>query len=455
MSSDQSVLALADYVQGLQFAQLPPQAVHEARRRIIDSVACAAAAAAEPFCQQMQAMAARYAGPLSARLWGSGQTTSVEMAAFTNGTLLRYLDLSDTVLARSNGHPSDMLGGLVAVAEATDSAGSTLITAVVAAYEVYVGLCDAVAMAAKGVDQGTAAAVGTAAGAARLLGLDAAQTAHALSLCLVANVHLYNVRCGELSDWKGCGGPNGARNGVFAALMAQAGMTGPSAVVQGRGGLQTILGAFEWRVGQGMPLIASTHLKRHPVCYHGQSAVDAALALREQVAASAVQSIQIETYEAAYQAMGSDAQRWQPSNRETADHSLPYAVATAWLDGKLASSAYSTEQLVRADTKALMDRIAVVASPAMTQAFPAQAQTRISVTDAQGQVHRYLQPNPRGHAHDPMTDAELEVKFMDLFAPWGDEPRARHVLQTLWQVDALASSRELVDVLVATKGAAA
>lgn len=453
MSNDQSVQALANYVHGLQFAELPAQAVHEARRRIVDSVACAAAGFAEPFCQQMQAMAARYAGPLTARLWGSGQSTSVEMAAFTNGTLLRYLDLSDTVLSSSNGHPSDMMGGLVAVAEATDSPGRELVVAVVAAYEVYVSLCDAVGMAVKGVDQGTAAAVGMAAGAARLLGLDAMQTAHALSLCLAANVHLYNVRCGELSDWKGCGGPNGARNGVFAALMAQAGMTGPSDVVQGRGGLQSILGAFEWCVGQGMPLIVNTHLKRHPVCYHGQSAVDAALVLREQVAASAVQSIQIETYEAAYQAMGSDAQRWAPRNRETADHSLPYAVATAWLDGQLLSSAYGPEQLARSDVQAFMGRISVVRSSAMTQAFPAQAQTRISVTDRQGQVHSYLQPNPRGHAHDPMTDTELQAKFVDLFAPWGDEVHAHHVLQVLWQVDALASTRELVDVLVAKKGA--
>lgn len=445
---DATTRRIARYVHGLSFAQLPPVAVHEARRRLIDSVACAAAASVEPFCRQLVSFAGRYSGMPSARLWGSGQATSMEMAAFVNGAMLRYLDYSDTVLAKSNGHPSDMIGGLVAVGEAFDAHSADLLTAIVAAYEVYGGLCASAPLAAKGIDQGTAAAIGAAAGAARLLGLNEAQVAHALSLALADNLHLYNVRCGALSDWKGCGGPNGARNGVFAALLAREGVTGPSDPVEGKGGLWEITGAFEWQVGEGpLPHIVQTHLKFHPVCYHGQSAIDAALALRERVPVDAIESIEIHTYDAAFRAMGSDPLRWAPDNRETADHSLPYTVAMAWQQGHLASDAYEHDRLKDPATLRLMQRVCVFASPEMTAAFPQKAQTRISVRNAAGEVFTHLQDNPKGHAANPLSDAELEDKFFELSAPWGERAWARRVLDLLWSSADDTPVHVLVDAL--------
>ena len=449
---DATILRLATYVHGLNHAQIPARAAHEARRRIVDSVACAAAASTEPFCAKLVQFAAHYSGTPSARIWGAGQATSVEMATFVNGTLLRYLDFSDTVLARSNGHPSDMLGGLIAVAEAYRLNGQALITSVVAAYEIYCSLCVAVPMAAKAVDQGTAAAVGTAAGVASLLGLSVQQTANALSLALASNVHLFNVRSGELSDWKGCAGPNGARNGVFAAMLAREGITGPTAPVEGKGGLQTILGAFDWQPRtHGEPLIVQTHLKFHPVCYHGQSAVDAALALREKVNALDIRSVDIETYEAAYSAMGKDPQRWAPANRETADHSLPYAVAMAWIHGKLASDSYETERLACQATRELMSRIAVTSQAELTAEFPANTSCRIRVRDEAGREFEHLQSNPKGNAANPLSDAELESKFVDLFAAWGDERKARALLSVLWSADQSADCSRLVDELCAAQ----
>jgi 2-methylcitrate dehydratase len=132
-----------------------------------------------------------------------------------------------------------MIPGAGAVAEGPAPAAARCSLAIVVAYEMYCGLCEA-ALAERRLDQATAAAVGTAAGAANLLGLDEARTANALSLALSANLALYNVRCGTLSDWKGCAGPNGARNGLFAALLARDGVTGPTAPVEGKGGL------FDW-----------------------------------------------------------------------------------------------------------------------------------------------------------------------------------------------------------------
>ncbi|MFT3816545.1 MAG: MmgE/PrpD family protein [Rubrivivax sp.] len=439
---------IARYVSALSFERLPPEAVHECRRRIIDSVACAAAASQEPFCEAMRGLARRYGGAPGARLWGSGERTSAEMAALANGTMLRYLDCSDTWLGRSNGHPSDMIGALVALAEAHRHSGRELVTAIVAAYEVYCSLCEAAPLAARGIDQATCAAVGAAAGAARLLGLDAARTGEALSLALAANLNLYNARIGELSDWKGCAGPNGARNGLFAALLAAEGVTGPTAVVEGKGGLRDVVGELDWRVGAAaMPLIVATHLKFHPVCYHGQAAVDAALALRGQARLEDVASIEVETYDAAVRAMGSDPARWAPTNRETADHSLPYTVAVALLHGRLRSADYAPERLRDPDTRRVMDLVRVAGSAELTQAFPAHAQARVTLRLRDGGMQTHLQADPRGNACNPLSDAEVSEKFMSLYGPWGDAAAASRTLGLLWSVEQLDSAVLLVDAL--------
>lgn len=447
---DATILRLARYVHQLSFEQLPEQAVHEARRRLIDSVACAAAASTEPFCRNLAAFARRYSGTPGARLWGSGEYTSLEMAAFANGAMVRYLDFSDTVLLRSAGHPSDMLPALVGVAESRNKSGADLLTAIVAAYEVYCSLCAAVPMSGRGIDQSTAAAVGAAAGAGYLVGLPTDLLAHALSLALVANLHLYNVRAGALSDWKGCAGPNGARNGVFAALLAHDGITGPSAPVEGKGGFHEIVGDFDWQPGSvSLPLITQTHLKRHPVCYHGQSAVDAVLVLREKVNADQIERIDIDTYEAAFNAMAAGPERWAPVNRETADHSLPYASAVAWREGRLGMDAYDESHLRDERTRDLMQRISVRPDPDLTAAFPAKAQTRMVVRTHDGVTHTHFQDNPRGNAANPMRDSELESKFIELFAPWGDEAVAQRVLERLWGVTDIPHVNELVDMLCA------
>ncbi|RDK06521.1 MmgE/PrpD family protein [Cupriavidus lacunae] len=449
---DATTLRIARHVAAAEFRRLPEQAIHECRRRIIDSVACAAAAYREPFCATIRTFAARYAGTPAARMWGSGERTSIEMAAFANGTMLRYQDYSDTHLGKSNGHPSDMIGGLVALAEAFHLGGEDLVTAIVVAYEVYCSLCDSTALASRGIDQGTCAAAGSAAGAARLLGLGETQAGEAISLALSSSLQLYNVRTGDLSDWKGCAGPNGARNGVFAALLAREGVTGPSAVVEGKGGLRDVAGELDWRVGAGeMPLIVGTHLKFHPVCYHGQAAVDAALTLRDRisgediVAIESIEAIEVQTYEAALRAMGGDPTRWAPTNRETADHSLPYTIAVALLNGRLVSADYERERLADPRTLRLMERIRVGCSAELTNAFPAHSRSRIAIRLKDGTTYSHLQNDPKGSAANPLTDAELESKFLELYRPWSDGPAARRTLDLLWSVDQLASVAQLVD----------
>lgn len=446
---DKTMQALARLASETDLADLPEQAIHEAKRRIIDSVGCAAVASNQPFCAKIREIAARYEGRPSARIWGSDIRTSVEMAAFANGVMIRYLELNDTCLAKSAGHPSDMIGGLVALAEGIEADGPALLAAVVIAYEAYCGLCASVALQPKHLDQGICAALGTAAGASRLLGLSQEGTANALALALAPNMPLYNVRHGVLSDWKACAGPNGVRNGLFAALLARDGISGPTAAFEGKAGLFDVVGRFDFEFGSGPGLhIGTTHVKFYPVCYHGQSAVDAAIRLHgDGIPVDAVTDIHVETYEAAVNAMADERGKWAPTTRETADHSLPFTVAVSLLNGQLDADDYADERLVDAGTVGLMEKVRVSASPEMTADYPRSAQTRITVRGADGSSFEALQKVPKGNAANPLDDFELEQKLRSLYPVSGRGGEVDRLLEVGWSLERCGNVSALVDAI--------
>lgn len=413
---DRTTRELARMVCSLDLGRLPTAAVSEARRRLLDSIACAAGAFEDPLCAKMRAIAGRCGGASTARIWFTGQPSSVEMAGFANGTMVRYLDLSDTALAKAAGHPSDMIPALLALAESRHASGARLLEGIVAAYELYVGLCEAVAFQKAAVDQSTAAALGAAGGASRILGLNPDQTGNALALALGTNVNLYNVRQGALSDWKACAGPNGAREGVFAALLAGEGITGPTAIFEGPAGFCDIVGPLRMNLDPfTAPRIVGTHLKAYPVCYHGQSAVDAAIRLADFARPEEIASVLVETYEAAHRAMGSDPSRWAPENRETADHSLPYVVGVTLASGRLVSADYGPERLADPALRHLMSRVEVQEAQAFSAAYPAEARSRITVTTHDGRTETAETIQPKGHAQNPLSDDELMQKLEGLW----------------------------------------
>lgn len=435
---DQTTTSLGRVIAGLTPEAIPVTAMHEAQRRLLDSIACAAGALEEPFCEKICRIATRYRGAEEARIWFTGQSASVEMAGFANGCMVRYLDLSDTVLAKAAGHPSDMIPALVALAESRRKSGADLLASIVVAYDLYAGLCGAVAFQKRGVDQSTAAALGAAGGAAFLLGLDEVQTSNALSIALNSNVNLYNVRMGTLSDWKSCAGPNAAREGIFGAILAAEGITGPNGVFDGPSGFGELVGELHLTIDPVQnPLLPGTHLKAWPVCYHGQSATDAAVRLADFTRPDEIASVVIDTYDVAWRAMGNDPSRWAPWTRETADHSLPYVVAVALSTGRLTSSDYRPERLADPALHALMSRIEVRPHPEFTAAYPDQARSKITVITQDGRSASAETLQPKGHVNNPLSGAELEQKLASLW-PEDRLPKA-------WREIILAELRRLLE----------
>src|ERR1700677_2300679 len=227
---------LAEYAAKLQYEQLDEATVHEVRRRLIDSLACALGAYDAGAPSVARRVASRVDSRPGASFLGGRNKTSPDLAAFANGILFRYLDYNDTYLSLEPAHPSDKFAAVPAATEVPGKTGREVITAAVIAYEIQCRLCDAASIRRHGWDHVTYGAFSTAAAAGRLLKLDAEKITQALNLAGTSNVTLRQTRAGELSEWKGCAFANASRNGVFAALLAAAGLTGPAPIFEGEMG---------------------------------------------------------------------------------------------------------------------------------------------------------------------------------------------------------------------------
>lgn len=449
---DTLVTQLVGYAEASDFSRLPAEAVRDCKRRIIDTFACAVGALDEPLCRMARQHAQRFIGsPAStSTVWGCDWKSTAEAAAFANGTMLRFLDISDMYRTKSGGHPSDVIAAVLAVAEAEGASGKETINAIVLAYDIYCCVCDAIDLNTMGWDQPVYGVLAGVIGAGKLLGLNQEQMANAIALAVTPNMATYQTRRGELSAWKGCAAANASRNAVFAAYLARDGFTGPTAPFEGPAGLFDIVGRFELELPDGKRKphsITRTHLKCFPVCYHGQAAVWAALELRPQVDAASIAAVRISTHQPAFNAMAGDKSRWAPKTRETADHSLPYVVALALADGEITTESFAEDKLKSSAMLELMAKTSVTVSPALDAQYPVTAPCSISIETRDGRVHTADVSSPKGHAAAPLDDTDLDGKFRNMFRGFTDPARCDTLLRALWQFEELEQVGSFLDEL--------
>ncbi|RMH37378.1 MAG: MmgE/PrpD family protein [Nitrospirae bacterium] len=447
---------LADYAARLTFRRLPEAVIHEVKRRLLDSVACAFGAWSAQPSRIARALASSVPLRHGATIWGTRTRTTPDLAAFANGTLVRYLDYNDTYLSKEPAHPSDNIPACLAVAEFLRASGPRFIEAVVLAYEIQCRLCDAAALRPRGWDHVTYGAFSTVLSTAKLLRLSRAKTIHAVNLAGITAAALRQTRVGEVSLWKACAFANAARNGIFAALIARQGMSGPAAMFEGeKGFMQIVSGPFDLPAFGGEPgipfRILDTFIKAYPVEYHAQSAVEAALDIRRQVLAArgrfdstAVQSIVVGSFDVAIEIIGRDPEKWHPQTRETADHSLPFCVATALAYGTVTPRSFSPTRLKDRSLRDLIQKVRVVEVPDFSDRYPRSMPTRLQVTLADGGVFETQVDVALGHSMRPMSDQDVEAKLYALTEGRLKDSEVARILRTVWKVDQLDDVSKLV-----------
>jgi 2-methylcitrate dehydratase len=428
---------IANYAATLICADLPADVVHECKRRIVDTVGCALGAFDEPPSRIARALAERASVSRGARVLGTGWRALPELAAFANGVMARYLDGND-VFPGGGGHPSDVLSAVLAAADLADADGPAVITGIVLGYEIYGALFRAACMRDHGLDHVFYTAVGSAVGAAKVLGLDRDRIAQAVALAVTPNIALHATRRGELSMWKGAAAGNAARNGVFAALLAAAGMTGPDKPIDGSDGVRELLGTFELGEfgGNGRPFqLPRADFKYFLSEFHSQSPITAAIELRRQIAAEEIESVTVHTYWFAWSEIGSGAEKWHPTTRESADHSLPYILAAVLIDGRFSDDIFSENRIRDARIHEMARRIAVNEDKAYSRQFPAKIPCRIEIRTKSGKELTAQVDYPRGHTGNPMTDEEVWAKFRMLAGRKLPKGQVEQALETMWAFD--------------------
>jgi 2-methylcitrate dehydratase len=440
---------IAAYAAGARFQDLPDEVVHTATVRMVDSLACAIAAydcdaAAIGRRLARGAVPERYPG----RILGFGERTAAEAAAFTNTCMIRSLDFNDQY---PGGHPSDCLGGLLALAEQDGVTGQRLLTSMVVAYELFVRFNDATNLRDRGWDQGFVAGISTAAAAGNLLGLSAEQVGQAVAITAVANVPMRNTRAGELSEWKGAATAYAVRNGVFAALLAAEGMTGPDRPFEGRHGLwDLITGPFELAPlpNQGGPSrIAAVNLKYWPVEYNAQLVVWLGLEIRSKVNWPDIAQIEAGVDSFTLLEIGSDPEKWDPQTRETADHSLPYILARTLVDGTVGAATFAPAAVGDPALRPLMARIRVRRDEAADALAPAASLITAEVTTTDGRQQRFELRDPLGHAKNPMQAKDVQAKFLRVAEPALGPQRAAEALGRWWDLANMVDVSAGLDLL--------
>ena len=438
---------LAAFVAQASYEDLSEEASQALKIRVLDALGCAIGAIEGPPIRALRLQLDDFGGhPLVTLI--SGGKTAPDRAAFYNSALVRYLDYNDSYLARNETcHPSDNLGAVLAASEYARGSGKALLTALAVAYQVQCRLSDVAPVRAKGFDHTTQGAYAVAAGVAKALGLTEVQTAHAVAISGTANNALRVTHTGRLSHWKGLAYPKMAFAATHAAFLAMRGITGPLEVFEGnKGFIEAIAGPFEldWQQ-EDLEAVRRTSVKRFNAEFHAQSALEGVLELKEfyQVQSAEIERIEVEIFDVAYNIIGGgeEGDKHCVRTKEEADHSLPYLVAVALLDGEVTPAQYTPERIAREDVQALLRKVSVRPDDTLSQRFPAAMPCRLRVFLTGSRVLHLEKQDYVGFSTRPFTWEQAEAKFERLAAPYTEGQLRQAIVEAVAHLETIDVSQ--------------
>jgi 2-methylcitrate dehydratase len=444
---------LATFVCRSAYEDLSETAREQLKIRILDALGCALGALEGEPVQIIRRHINEFAPQGKCSLIGGG-TTAPDSAAFYNGALVRYLDFNDAYLAKGETcHPSDNLAAILAAAEYADASGRELVTALAVAYQVQCRLSDVAPVRDKGFDHTTQGSYSVAAGVAKILGLDETRTANAIGICGAAFNALRVTRTGQLSHWKGLAFPNTAACCTRAVFLARNGITGPLEVFEGdKGFMDAIAGVFDidW-LREDLDRVKRTILKQFNAEIHSQAAIQGVLDLkaRHHFGATDVERIDIETFDVAFNIIGGGEEGDKTSSvttKEQADHSLPYVVAVAVLDGDVMPAEYEPDRILKEDVQSLLHRVFVTANEAYSQRFPEEMPCQIRVALRDGKTLVKESRDYPGFVSHPMTWGAACTKFNRLAETCATDAERKAITSAVSDIENL-NVRELTRLL--------
>ena len=431
----------------------PPAARAAAARAVLDTVGVTLAGAVEPAARIVQHVVAQDgSGPC--RVLGTQLRAGAAHAALANGTAAHALDYDDMCFV-SLAHPSaPLVAAALAVAEVAGAAGSALLDAYVVGFELEGRLGRA--MNPRHYQRGwhctaTLGTLGAAAAASRLLGLDAASTDHALA---IAASEASGLKANFGTMVKPLHAGLAARNGVVAALLAQAGMTASRAAIDGPQGLLAAMDSehpslepFAADLGTRWEIVETgITVKLYPSCAGTHPSLDALLELkrRDGFGADQIEAIEIGVDSIVPTILLYD----RPASGLEGKFSMPFCAAAAMVHGRVGIDTFDAALLRDPAIAAMQDRVTMRVDPTLDATAPSLTQARVTVRLRDGRALTASANGARGYPERPASDEELAVKFRSCATATLSGPSAANALAQLNAIESVADVRILTACLV-------
>jgi 2-methylcitrate dehydratase PrpD len=417
---------------------IPTDVMHAAARCVVDWMAATVAGGVQPPATWLALALSDEAGSGRATLIPSGQRTGYRAAALINGCAAHTIEFDD-IYRDALYHPgAPTISAALAMAQGRHADGNLFLRSVISGYELStrIGVLIQPTHYNFWHTTGTVGTFGAAAAAATILTLDSERCAHALATAGTLAAGLQQAfRSHSMSKPLHAG--HAAETGLLAALAAERGVTGTLDILEGPRGFGAAMSNspdFSGALDDADEFnIRHMTFKNYSACGHTFAAIDAVRELRTQydLTTTDVEHIEIVTYAKALEVAGNP----DPHTAFEAQFSLSYCVGVALATGSARLEAFTAERLQDAAVRSLMTRTTLSVDAQADSVYPRQRAARVSVRTKDGRLLTSHAPTRKGDPDNPLSDAELSEKFMELVAPVTGPKSARELLAVLWDIN--------------------
>ncbi len=446
---------MARFAAQLRFEDLSPEAVHEARRYLLDSVGCALGGFLQHDAKIALEVLGEHAGRGPATVIGTGAKTDPITASLLNALMVRVMDYNDIYWKQDPSHPSDIIPAALACGERARKGGKELIVGIVLGHEFEQRLCEAAipGIRERGWHHATLTAFAAPIVAGRMLDLPWEKIQHAIGISGSRMATFGAVTAGKLTMMKNTVDPLATQSGVLAALLAEKGYSGPEHVIDGKEGLVKVLGP-EWKIAvltEGLGAswrITQCSMKAYPTEALTHTPISAVLDIvrENDLAPDRVEKVHIRSLARAADIL-SDPSKYDPRTKETADHSLPYVIAAAIAERQVTPLQFTDAKIMDPVIRAQLRKVEVVADPEIEKVFPGLQRVIVTIRTTEGKEFTKQVDYPRGDPRNPLSDREIEEKFDALAEPVLSKAARGKLKDAIWRTQTLGSITEIMDLM--------
>ncbi len=440
---------MARFTRDLKYEDLSPETIDLTKRFLLDSIGCAYGGSKTEDVKIMLDLYSDMAGKAEATVLNSSQKLPMVNAGLLNSLMIRALDYNDIYWEQDPSHPSDIIPAALSPAEVLHKSGKDVIVAIVLAYEWEQRLCE---FAIPGVREtkwhhATLTQIASPLVTGKILGLSEEQLVNAIGISACHNLTLGAVTAGKLTMMKNTVDPLSTQSGILAALLAEKGYEGPEHVIDGKEGLVDtfVNNKFDLTImtdGLGDSFrITKCSMKAFPTEALTHSPMSAVIKIMKSnnIDKKDVEQVTIRTVARAADIL-SDPSKYDPRTRETADHSLPFCIATTIVDGTVIPESFKEEKIMDPELRSYLNKIKVVADPDYEKTFPELKRAGVEIKTTDGNSFEIEVDFPLGDYREPMDDHTLYAKFDSMVTPeTGKEKRDKIV-------DAIINLEKLEDI---------